>query len=284
MTTEINYSLYSWYLMKSLGKLFLIPHQWKTQLSRIKFNLELLRVAATPRYTPIDIDFFGCKLKLVDSASFLWTYDEIFGMEIYKFSSANSNPVIIDCGANIGLSILYFKNLFPNSRILAFEPDVNVFNVLEQNIKKFKLSGVELLSKAVWNCETVLEFTSEGADAGRLSQQNESQINKYQVSTVRLRDYLQQPVDLLKIDIEGAETEVIEDCYEQLVNVNKIFVEYHSFVDKPQSLNVLINVLSQAGFRLYIHTVSKSKKPLEFVNVYNGMDMQLNIFGWREHS
>lgn len=284
MTLQVDSSIYFLSVCKSLVKLLIAPHKWKLKLSQVNVKFKLLKLALTPRYTATSVNLFGGIFKLVDSASFLWTYYEIFDSEIYNFNSETRNPVIIDCGANIGLSILYLKKIYPESHIIAFEPDSNIFKTLEENIKNFNLSDIELFRKAVWKSEGFLEFASEGSDAGRLSEEEESEsdVQKYKVPTVRLGNYLKKPVDFLKIDIEGAETEVLTDCQEELVNVKNIFVEYHSFADKPQSLDVLINILSKAGFRVYVQTLCQSPQPLHTIDVLNGMDMQLNIFGVRE--
>ena len=69
-----------------------------------------------------------------------------------------------------------------------------------------------------------------------------------QVSTVRLRDYLAQRVDMLKLDIEGAETDVMLDVSDRLRDVHNIFVEYHSFADRPQRLDELTRRAAQTGF------------------------------------
>lgn len=109
MVSEIYSKLYQTYLMRSLGKLLLKPQHWQSQLAKIKNNYSLLKIAKTERYQYSFINLFGHEIQLVDSASFLWTYDDIFVKQIYKFESQNQNPIIIDCGANIGLSVLYFK-------------------------------------------------------------------------------------------------------------------------------------------------------------------------------
>jgi len=281
MSFESYSKLYSIYLLKSVGKLLLQPQHWKSQLDRIKLNYKLLKIAMTERYRHCSINLFGSEFYLVDSASFLWTYGDIFEKQIYRFQSQTQSPRIIDGGANIGLSVFYFKQLYPQSHIIAFEPDIKIFTILQKNIQINRLSNIELVNKALWNSETVLEFLSEGSDAGRLSN-SELKGENYKVSTVRLRDYLNKPVDLLKIDIEGAETEVIKDCSDLLFNVKNLFVEYHSFFNEPQSLNVLINLLSEAGFRLHIHTNYKSPHPFCHREVDMGMDMQLNIFAFRQ--
>lgn len=260
--------------LRHLGKLLLQP-----EYRRRHSALQKLR--NTPRYTPTSTKLLGTEIGLVDAASFLFMYKEIFEQQIYRFKAQNQNPIIIDGGANIGLSVLYFKQLYSNSHIIAFEPDNKVFNTLEKNINACALSDVKLVNKALWSSETVLEFMSEGADGGRVIQ-IELEREKYQVSAVCLRDYLTRPVDFLKLDIEGAETEVIKDCQDLLLNVNNMFVEYHSFVNETQSLHFILNVLHEAGFRLHIHPPVTSPQPFYYRQVHLGMDMQLNIFAFRE--
>ena len=86
---------------------------------------------------------------------------------------------------------------------------------------------------------------------------------------------------MLKLDIEGAELEVLKDCDELLCNVNNLFVEYHSFINEPQSLDVLINILERQGFRIHIHNLMPNPQPFIKQSVYMDMDLQFNIFAYR---
>src|SRR5215203_998957 len=88
------------------------------------------RIRKLPRYTPFTTEMLGRPLRCVDGASFVASYSEIFKRGIYRFETQSDSPVIIDCGANIGLSVIYFKRLFPAARIIAFEADPSVFDVL----------------------------------------------------------------------------------------------------------------------------------------------------------
>jgi len=270
---------YSMFVRNNLASLLIHPWRRTQQLEKLKHNLSLLKLSKTSRYYSTVIDLFGSKFELVDSESFLYTYVELFENQIYKFSSSNKSPLILDCGANIGLSIIYFKRLYPDSRIIAFEPDPNIFNVLRGNVESFK--DVELINKAVWTSETTLEFMAEGSDGGRLVN-IEQNAKKYQVSTVRLRDYLKEPIDMLKIDVEGAEIALLKDCVNSLHNVKNLFVEYHSFINGKQELNELIDILTNAGFRLYIQSTNSSPQPFMERKVYLGMDLLLNIFAFRD--
>lgn len=240
-------------------------------------------VLGTPRFTEIEVGFIGKKIKMPDAASFRFLNYELFGLEIYKFLTDKEKPVIIDCGANIGMSVIYFKQLYPNAKIVAFEPDAKIFEYLNFNINSFGFSNVELIKKGLWSEETTLRFFSEGADGGRIALQDDEQ-NIIEIETIKLSEYLRNEaeVDFLKIDIEGAETEVLLECKEHLKNVQNIFIEYHSFADKNQTLSTILNILEQNGFRYYIeHIGVKSQQPFVKINNYVGFDNQLNIFGHR---
>ena len=240
---------------------------------------ELKRLNALPRYQPASTQLLGEVLELADSASFLFMSREIFEHEIYRFRARSEDPYIIDGGANIGLSILYFKSSYPRSQILAFEPDDQVFAILSRNIQSRGLSDVQLHCRALWSSETELKFIREGADAGRIAHNRE--VAQKIVRTARLRDYLDRPVDFLKLDVEGAETEILSDCADFLGQVERLFVEYHSFAGAPQTLHLLLNILANAGFRVHIHTAITAAHPFMERQAYLGMDLQLNIFAFR---
>lgn len=243
-------------------------------------SYHLKQLKSVPRYQPAVTTIFGQPFELADSASFISTFQQLFKEQIYRFDSKTTEPFILDCGANIGLSILYFKRLYPKSRIIAFEADKNIFDILTRNVKNFGFDDdVQLINRAVWSSVTKLDFTSDGADGGRLSVASDKSNDL--VPTVRLRDYLDRQVDFLKLDIEGAETEVLRDCAEQLANVGAAFVEYHSFDNQPQTLHVLTDVLTRAGFRLHIHAPMSAAQPFVKRDPVMGMDMQLNIFAYR---
>lgn len=240
---------------------------------------QLERLKSVPRYQTATTNLFGKPFVVPDPPSFVFSYREIFDEQIYRFNAKTDRPFILDCGANIGLSVIYFKRLYPRSVITAFEADKEIFKFLEQNLKTFGYDDVELVNRAVWNDETELNFTSEGADAGRLSTSSDKP--DHVVKTVRLRNYLDHKIDFLKLDIEGAETQVLTDCADLLHNVETMFVEYHSFDAEPQSLHVLVDVLARAGFRLHVQALAPAPQPFIKRNSTMGMDMQLNVFAFR---
>jgi FkbM family methyltransferase len=270
--------------LKHWTKLALVSEYRNSYIRKQEFKQELERIKKLPRYIHTSTNkILDGELKIVDGMSFFYSYKEIFEQEIYNFPASQTPPVIIDGGSNIGLSIIYLKKLYPQSKILSFEADPNVFAILQSNILSFGLNDVSLYNKALWNEETYLEFAVEGADGGRLATDiDKNKPEKIKVPTVRLRDYLSQPIDFLKLDIEGAETDVIIDCAEYLFNVENLFIEYHSFANQEQRLDELLNILRKSGFRIQIKTQYAASKPFLNCSLQLGMDLQLNLFGYRE--
>lgn len=236
---------------------------------------ELEKLKKLERYREGSATLNGISFHFPDNASFVFNYKEIFNQEVYFFDSDKSDPLIIDGGANIGLAVNYFKKRFPSGRVIAFEPDPEIFRYLTKNTEG--LEGVELVQKGLWSVEDTLTFEEEGADAGRLDDKGTKS-----VEVTRLSPYLNNQVDYLKLDIEGAEFEVLCEIKDKLINVERIFVEYHNFTSRPQRLSELLEMLKSSGFKYFISSPGLSNHPFKGVKLYNGMDFQVNIFAFKE--
>lgn len=236
-----------------------------------------LFLASKNRYNPAKIKVNGLNFLAVDVTSFLSAFKSIFVNQIYCFShKSESAPHILDCGANIGVSVLYFKKLFPDCKIIAYEADPQIFSFLSSNLQLNNVEGVELHNKAIWSSETSLSFKQEGADAGHISSSSHGDIT---IPTVSLRSLLNNNhFDLVKIDIEGAEYEALKGCSDVLRKAERYFVEYHSFADQKQDLGDLVNLFVNNGFRTHIHTEHFSIQPFIKKHIHYGMDLQLNLY------
>lgn len=202
-------------------------------------------------------------------------YREIFRDGIYTFRSSTDKPLILDCGAHIGMSVVFFKQLFPGGRIIAFEPDKESFNLLSENAKQF--SGVTLEQKAVWIHNNGVVFEQRGDMSSHIDTTTGATTGA--IASARLYDYLDQPVDMLKMDIEGAEIDVLKDCKDRLHNVKNMFVEFHGNAEDPQKLESLLALFRECNISYYIKQAN-DWAPLPFVNMKlgSGWDVQLNIF------
>lgn len=241
---------------------------------------EVERLKSLPPYLSTITDFMGIPLEIVDVDSYFGMCEEIFHKKNYEFEAGRKDPMIIDCGANIGMSIIFFKKLYPQCKIIAFEPDVKVFSALKKNIGSFGYKDVELYNKAVWSSETELDFHAEGSWGGRITKPGDVE-KIVRVPTVRLKDYLDRRVDFLKIDVEGAETEILKDCSTSLNMVDHLFLEYHSHFREEQTLHQIFSIIHAAGFRYHIKEASIRTMPFIDRRCY-GMDSQLDIFAYRE--
>lgn len=214
------------------------------------------------------------------SASINAVYRHVFIRKIYDFKSKTDSPFIIDAGANIGLATLYWKSIYPNARIIAFEPSKKVFEFLRKNVEDNGIRGVECVNKALSNTEGEIEFTTnEGVSGSIVMAKNLP--HSYKVGTVKLSVYITEEVELLKIDIEGAELDVLREIQHKLFLVNRIFVEYHSFVHRQQELSQLLHLLEDAGFRYYIEGEGTVASPFCGIKAELGQDMKLNIWAVR---
>jgi FkbM family methyltransferase len=229
------------------------------------------------RYQPCKIKFLDYQFELPDALSFLYQFREIFVEEYYDFPTQNRQPLIYDCGTNVGLSIVYFKKKYPQAFIKAFEADENIATYLQKNLQKNQLDAqVEIHTKAVWIHDKGIELSSEGADAASIFGTE----NKKSVNSIRLNDFLKKEtkIDMLKMDIEGAETEVLKDCEHTLNKIHYLFIEYHDYVQNPQSLAEILQILQKNNFRYFIKNEQNRKKNFIFPHIPNAMDLQINIF------
>jgi FkbM family methyltransferase len=206
---------------------------------------------------------------------------EIFKDRIYEQSFKN-NPYILDCGANIGMSIIYLKMIAPDAHIDAFEPDEINFSLLQKNVEAFGFTNVFIHKAAIWKDDTELDFSSEGSMSSRIGE-NVSDSKVSRVKAMRLRNYLTREVDFLKMDIEGAEYQVLKDSAELLYFVKNMFIEYHGTFQQNSELSAILEIIRGQGFTYYIKEAAAIyEQPFTKKKPFPGdWDVQLNIFCMR---
>jgi FkbM family methyltransferase len=186
---------------------------------------------------------------------------EIFEGGEYWFACDRSDPTILDCGSHIGLSIAWFKQRFPKARITAFEPDPETFQLLQTNVAINGFDGVELLNLAVAAGRGTAEFYGEfgvaepmaSAHSLRRDWGTQRSGQSILVNTVPLADYITEPVDYLKIDIEGAETEVLASIRSRLHLVRALGLEFHGTGSRARAGEQdLIRLLGESGFEVSV--------------------------------
>lgn len=141
-----------------------------------------------------------------------------------------SSPVIVDIGAHIGMFSLWVYNQNPKSKILMVEANPTSYDILLRNIGKvFPEEQYEVLNKAAWKNADVLTFSTEGNSIGN----KVSPDGNIEITGISFADIVKTScensvsIDLMKIDIEGAEESFFETAGSELDKVERLVIELH---------------------------------------------------------
>lgn len=167
------------------------------------------------------------------------TYEQIFLEREYDLRFARPPRTVIDAGANIGLASVYLARRFPQARIIAVEPERGNFELLCRNVSGYP--NVTAVQAALWSADTTVELMDPalgnwgfmtGTDrhwsggGGSLEGRRVHEVRAVTVGTL-IREFGLDHVDILKVDIEGAEREVFADTSGWLDRVDAMVVELH---------------------------------------------------------
>ena len=218
----------------------------------IRFHSWLRSRLGIERKSPVKA--LGLAFHFLRYRTLLYLLKEVFVEEGYFFEADNQSPVILDCGSNIGASVLYFKRLYPQARVVAFEPFAPAFHTLRANVEANRLANVTLHNVVLAESPGEAELYFDPNHLGSLSMSvREGRIHgaSQRVEAVRLSDYVDSPVDLLKMDIEGSEGAVLAELAEsgKLKMIKQLIVEYHHHLQPADnSLAEFLHLLQRNGF------------------------------------
>jgi FkbM family methyltransferase len=187
-----------------------------------------------------------------DIMSLCGEYRDIFIRKIYHFTTAAPRPRILDGGACVGMATLYWRQVYPEARITCFEPDPGLARVLRTNLEANGAGDVEVVVAGLAGSKGSLPFVPDGMDGGRFLPDRDVTRT---MRTVPLSDYLDEPVDLLKLNIEGHELPVLQEAEAsgRLHNVREIVLEYHGWPKERQALGAILELLDRQGYRYLVH-------------------------------
>ncbi len=220
---------------------------------RIVRSFLLIRLRRYDREARI-ADIAGYKVRFLSIDSLYYMFEQLFIEREYHFPAEGPHPFIVDCGSNIGLSILFFKTLYPGARVLGFEPDEQAYACLEWNISANGLNDVSVRKAALALREGKVRFFSDPERPGDLRMSSIAERlpgPSREVDAVRLSDHVHVPVDFLKIDVEGSELDVLKDLAQagKLHFIRKMIIEYHHHIRPDENnLSELLALLEGGGF------------------------------------
>ena len=257
---------------------------WRSSVSdpdEVLFRLRLLR--PTRQRETRTFDFPWGSLEFLSAGNLAAQYREIFVLRQYAFACEHASPVVVDCGGNVGLSVVWFKRHYPTSKVIVYEADPDIAQVLARNVTRLKLSDVTVHPVAVWTQHGTMGFQRRGPDAGSLSKDAGSS-----VPTIRLAETLPEHVDLLKMDIEGGEFEVLKDLYETkaLQRVERLITECHVTADVLDAFVRLLVMIRECGMQFVIGSAYPKRSLLDrtLLTPFSGVagsQFLLELYAWR---
>lgn len=225
----------------------------KLEIFKILFRLRYRSEIKKDERGPVTQYIFGFKVNAPSYRELLYLFREIFLALEYNFEFKNPIPSILDCGANIGMSILFFKKRYPRARIVAFEPNPRIFELLQKNILENNIRDVELIQAGLSDREGEVDFHFDHSNSlvGSINK-NRGGVEKTRVPVKKLSSFMGgEKFDLVKMDVEGAEGHVMSDLNQTgaIRQVNQFMLEYHHNIkDLPTTLSGFLRIFEENGF------------------------------------
>jgi FkbM family methyltransferase len=236
--------------------------------SRWEHAFALLRLSLlrhSPRRHRGWVKIIGYTMHYADFELFRVVFQEMFIHRIYELDSVRDGGLIIDAGSNIGISVLYFAWRYPTARIIAFEPEPSNHDILLKNIMDNDLRNVTVHRCALHDHDGAVNLYVRGGIAGgdigasteeqfRYAHHRREDIDAVSVPCRRLSSVLEEleKVDLLKLDIEGSEGIVLQECASVLDKVEHLVMEYH-YMQGSNPLSRILSILEEHGYTYALH-------------------------------
>jgi FkbM family methyltransferase len=206
------------------------------QLLQIMSMKEVIRVALTPKTAEgvrIHLSHFGRDVVFRRGTSDITCLEKVFRTQEYKTPFPTDAKVIVDAGANIGAATLYYSHMYPKAKIVAIEPESSNYEILAKNCRH--LPNVTLIKGALWSQERRLEIQNPNGEkwqytVAEVRSPTESGSEEIRAVTVPgiMKALRVDHIDILKVDIEGAECELFNSgAHAWIGAVGQIVIELH---------------------------------------------------------
>ena len=178
------------------------------------------------KYFSILLPKYKHPIFLRNNTTDITVFYQMFLAKSYHLNYNVDPKIIVDCGANIGLSVAYFKNRFPNSKVIAIEPEFSNFEMLKINTKSY--DEVFCINSGIWNKSTNLIIKNSDYGNWGFMVEEVDYKNEYTVEAISINEIISQfeieQIDILKIDIEGSEKELFEKNFENWLKLTKVLI------------------------------------------------------------
>jgi FkbM family methyltransferase len=226
--------------MNPLTKFKIATHQFRERFGNVRGSLlwmALLKEKWLPpsRIFSTRVPGFAHKVFLRAHTSDVEVFCQIFGHAELDYDVGRPVKYIIDAGANIGLSSLFLANKYPGAAIDAIEVSTDNIELLTLNVGSYP--NIRIIPKGLWGKSATLKIANPTAEPWAFIVEETSQSDPEGIPTVGVNDLMQErgidAIDILKVDIEGAEAEVFGTSGAPwLSSVNCLMIELHDHM-KP---------------------------------------------------
>jgi len=178
------------------------------------------------------------------------TYEHVFVLNQYDIPINFEPKLIIDGGANIGMSAIYYALRYPKAKIISLEVSPENFDLLKHNTRDFP--NVKPICKGVWNESGHLKIINQGAGENAFMVKRVDSASEGTIPAISLHDIMLQEnvdvLDIVKLDIEGAEKMVFANNFESwLPKTRLLIVELHDRM-QPGSSKSVFNAITKYDF------------------------------------
>ncbi len=225
----------------------------------VELRLEYLRARLQAAKPGAVVKLGGVALHITDGLNAYMQYKDEVVRRIYDFEPDRGDPVVIDGGANMGAFTIATRLRHARARIVAFEPDPAIAAILRENLARNGIESVRVVEAALGGVPGTATFASDGESGGALATAGSTTVRVEVLSA-----WLGEEVDFVKLNIEGAELDVLREAAAagRLRNIKALVIEYHGWPRAPQRLHDVLAVLDANGFRYVVHDFDEQTNPV----------------------
>lgn len=230
------------------------PHPLYSTLDRVKLS-KIERGNPKKGFVKLNLNGLGHDIKIRKNFIDKEVVGYVFADQYHlppKEVSLPENPVILDLGSNIGLTIVHLKQVYPRATIYAYEMNTDNYWLAKYNTKSY--NDVHVHNQAIWIENTTVSYNpSSDFDAYSLKEKadgdNSIKIKSTTISTI-IETYNLTKIDFIKMDIEGAEEDILKnEDLSWLKIVNALNIEMH--LDENESVEPYLKILEKHGFKAW---------------------------------
>jgi len=183
-------------------------------------------------------------IKLRKETSDIPTFHKVFGFREYAIKQfPQDTKIIVDGGANIGLFSIFIKNIFPDAKVIAIEPDMENFGLMIDNLHYY--TDIIPLNYGLWNSNILLKASDKynqgkwGIVVEEVADAKDSNVKGISINEIMAQNNISH-IDILKIDIETSEKFLFEKNYQSwLPKIKMIIIEFHDWITPGTAQPVL---------------------------------------------